>query len=75
MRLLEGLDVLVLDALREKPHVTHFSLSEAVEVVSRLRPKQAFFTHISHDLDYEATNAGLPPGMALAYDGQRIALS
>jgi phosphoribosyl 1,2-cyclic phosphate phosphodiesterase len=73
--LLEGLDVLVLDALRRRPHATHFSLDEAVAVAERVKPKQTLFTHISHDLDYEQTNASLPPGMALAYDGQRIGLT
>lgn len=73
--LLEGLDVLVLDALRDRPHVTHFSLQEAIDVVQRVRPKQAYFTHISHELDHEATNAALPPGMQLAYDGLRIPLT
>lgn len=73
--LLEGLDVLVLDGLRRKPHVTHFSLDEAVAVAQRLRPQKTYFTHVSHDLEYEQTNATLPPGMELAYDGQRIALT
>lgn len=74
-RLLEGLDVLILDALRHRPHVTHFSLSEAIQVAHRLRPKQTFFTHVSHELDYTQTNAFLPDGMQLAYDGQRIRLT
>lgn len=73
--LLEGLDVLILDALRLTPHVTHFSLEEAIAVAQRVRPKQTYFTHVSHDLDFERTNAQLPPGMALAYDGQRIPLT
>ncbi len=73
--LLEGLDVLVLDALRPKPHPTHFSLDEAVEVARKLKPKRTFFTHMSHELEHEATNAALPPGMQLAYDGLRIPLS
>jgi phosphoribosyl 1,2-cyclic phosphate phosphodiesterase len=72
--LLEGLDVLVLDALREKPHPAHFSLSQALEVVERVRPRQTYFTHIAHTLEHEATNARLPPGVELAYDGLRIAL-
>ena len=72
--LLEGLDTLVLDALREKPHPTHFSLGQALEVVARVRPRRAFFTHIAHTLEYEATNARLPPGVELAYDGLRIPL-
>ncbi|MBI3860609.1 MAG: MBL fold metallo-hydrolase [Planctomycetia bacterium] len=72
--LLEGLDVLVLDALREKPHPTHFNLAQAIDVVKQLRPKQAYFTHISHVLEHESTNARLPGGAELAYDGLRIPL-
>jgi phosphoribosyl 1,2-cyclic phosphate phosphodiesterase len=72
--LLEGLDVLILNALRHKPHATHFSLEEAIAVAQRVRPQRTLFTHVSHDLDYEATNAALPPGMELAYDGQRLFL-
>jgi len=73
--LMEGLDVLVLGALRWRPHATHFSLDEAVEVARELKPKQTYFTHLSHEVDYEATNAALPPGMELAYDGMRIPLT
>lgn len=67
--LLDGLDVLVLDALRERPHPTHFSLSEAVEATRRIAPRRAYFTHMCHDLAHDATNARLPHGMELAYDG------
>jgi len=73
--LLDGLDVLVLDALRERPHVTHFSLDEAIEAARRTGAKQVYFTHICHELDHEATNRRLPAGMSLAYDGLRIPLS
>lgn len=66
---LRGLEVLVLDALRHKDHPTHFTVKQALEVVAELRPRQAFFTHIAHDLDHEETNALLPPGVELAYDG------
>ena len=72
--LLEGLDVLVLDCLRPRPHATHFSLDEAVETARRLAPKRTLFTHMCHDLEHEATNAALPPGMELAYDGMIIPL-
>lgn len=75
MRLLEGLDVLVLDALRPRPHITHLSLEQAVEISRQLRPKRTVFIHISHDLGYAATNAKLPLGMELSYDGMRIALT
>lgn len=67
--LLEDLDVVVIDALREQPHPTHFSLSEAVEVARRLGAQRSFFTHMCHHLQHEPTNARLPDGMALAYDG------
>jgi len=67
--LLEGVRILVLDALRFKPHPGHLCLEEAVEVVQRLQPERAYFTHMSHDLDHEATNRMLPPNMQLAYDG------
>ncbi|HUG89799.1 MAG TPA: MBL fold metallo-hydrolase [Planctomycetaceae bacterium] len=72
--LLAGLDVLVLDALRDTPHPTHLSIAQAIEVVERVRPRQTYFTHISHSLDHAATNARLPNGVALAYDGLRIPL-
>lgn len=67
--LLEGVRILVLDALRFKPHPGHFCLEEAVEVVERLQPEKAYFTHMSHDLDHAETNRKLPRGMELAYDG------
>ena len=75
MALLEGIDVLVLDALRARPHSTHFGLDEAVEVARLLRPRQTLFTHVGHELDFATTCAALPEGIDLAYDGQRIALS
>jgi phosphoribosyl 1,2-cyclic phosphate phosphodiesterase len=67
--LLEGVRVLVLDALRFKPHPGHFSLDEALEVIDRIKPAQAYLTHMSHDLEHEDTNRRLPPGVQLAYDG------
>jgi phosphoribosyl 1,2-cyclic phosphate phosphodiesterase len=72
---LEGLDVLILDALRPRGHVTHYSLEQAVEVAQRLKPKRTYFTHMCHDLEHEATNAALPPTMELAYDGLRLPLT
>lgn len=66
---LEGLRVLVLDALRTRPHPGHFNVDQALEVIDRLKPKQAYLTHMSHDLDHEATNRQLPPHVRLAYDG------
>lgn len=73
--LLKGLDVLVLDALRDRPHATHFSLKEAVEVARRVQARRTILTHVSHELDYAQTNAKLPNGVELGYDGQRIPLT
>ena len=67
--MLHNLEVVVLDALRERPHPTHFSLSEAVEAARRIAAQRTFFTHMCHDLGHEETNARLPAGIALAYDG------
>jgi phosphoribosyl 1,2-cyclic phosphate phosphodiesterase len=68
--LLGGVRTLVLDALRERPHTTHFNVDQALAVVARLKPERAYFTHIAHDLAHDATCARLPPGVELAYDGQ-----
>lgn len=68
--LLDGVRVLVLDALRDRPHSTHFSVAEALDVVARMAPSRAYFTHICHDLPHAATCARLPAGVELAYDGQ-----
>jgi phosphoribosyl 1,2-cyclic phosphate phosphodiesterase len=73
MALLQGLDVLVIDALRRKAHPTHFSVDGALEVVRALAPREAWFTHMAHDLPHAATCATLPAGVALAYDGLVIA--
>lgn len=72
--LLTGLDTLVLDALRERPHPTHFHLDEAIATARRIGARQTYFTHISHELDHETTNRRLPPNIQLAYDGLRIPL-
>ena len=72
--LLEGLDLLVLDALRPQPHPTHFSLSEALEEIHSLKPRRALLTHITHHLPHEKTNRELPDGVSLAHDGLRVDL-
>jgi phosphoribosyl 1,2-cyclic phosphate phosphodiesterase len=71
-RLLEGLRVLVLDALREKSHPAHYNLEEALEVIAQLKPVRAYLTHMSHDLEHDATNRRLPPNVELAYDGLKF---
>lgn len=69
MALLKGLHTLVLGVIRYEPHETHFSISEGLSVVEELKPANTFFTHIAHRLDHEKTNAALPAGVQLAYDG------
>ena len=73
--LLGGLDVLILDALRHKPHPAHFTLDEAVAMAKRIGAKQTYFTHIAHAMPHEATNRTLPDNMALAHDGLRIRIA
>jgi phosphoribosyl 1,2-cyclic phosphate phosphodiesterase len=67
--LVEGVDTLVVDALRERPHSTHFSVREALAVIERIGPRRAYLTHMCHDLGHAATSARLPRGVELAYDG------
>jgi phosphoribosyl 1,2-cyclic phosphate phosphodiesterase len=69
---LEGLDVLFLDALRHNPHPTHSTIEQSLETVARLKPKRAFFTHISHDLSHATVEARLPSHVRLAFDGLEI---
>lgn len=65
-----GSELLVLNALRLEPHISHFTLSEAIEVAGDIRAKNTFFTHISHQLGlHEAVSAQLPASVQLAYDG------
>ena len=73
--LLANLDVLILDALRPQPHATHFSLDEAIVAAEKTGARRTVFTHMSHNLEHEATNARLPAGMELAYDGMRLPLT
>lgn len=71
-KLLEGLEVLILDALQKKKHTTHFNLEEAIEESKKIGAKRTLFTHIAHGLGHAATNAELPVGMELAYDGLMV---
>ena len=70
--LLQDLDVLILDSLRREPHFSHSHLEKSIGFVKMLKPRRAFFTHLSHDLDHDATEAILPPEIRLAYDGLQI---
>jgi phosphoribosyl 1,2-cyclic phosphate phosphodiesterase len=67
--LVDGVETLVIDALRDKPHPTHFTVAQALEAVRRIGPRRTYLTHMTHDLGYEATAERLPAGVAPAYDG------
>jgi phosphoribosyl 1,2-cyclic phosphate phosphodiesterase len=69
---LQDLDVLILDALRRTPHVSHSHLEKSIAFVEQLKPRRAFFTHMSHDIDHAPIEAELPPNIRLAYDGLKI---
>ena len=69
---LEGLDIMFLDALRHHPHPTHSTLENSLKIVKQLKPKRTFFTHMSHDLPHQATNAMLPENVRLSYDGLKL---
>jgi phosphoribosyl 1,2-cyclic phosphate phosphodiesterase len=70
--LLEGLDHLVLSALRHKPHPSHATVEQALSWARRIGARQTWLTHIAHELGHEATNRSLPAGVALAYDGLTV---
>lgn len=74
MELLQGTRVLIVDALRHAPHPTHMNVDEALELQSKLRPDQTWFTHICHEMGHAAAESSLPPDVKLAFDGLRITL-
>jgi len=67
--LLAGVEILILDALRYRPHPTHFSLAEAIAAAERIGARRTIFTHFSHDVDHDAPEISLPAGVELGYDG------
>lgn len=70
--LLADLDLLILDALRREPHPSHSHLERSIAFVKLLKPRRAFFTHISHDLDHGPIEANLPDNIRLAFDGLKL---
>jgi phosphoribosyl 1,2-cyclic phosphate phosphodiesterase len=70
-----GVHTVIIDALRQRPHPTHFSVSEAIEAVRRMGAERAYLTHICHDLPHAETCAQLPHGVELAYDGLVLEIS
>lgn len=69
-----GLDLLIIDALRYKPHPTHLHMEQTLAYIDRLKPAQALLTHIGHDINFADASRHLPDGVALAWDGLKIDL-
>ena len=67
-----GLDVWIVDALRQAPHPSHFNLDEALDWIARVKPKRAILTNLHSDMDYASLRASLPAGVEPAYDGMPI---
>jgi len=74
MKKLKGLDLLIISALRYTPHPSHLSVEQAVEVIRRINPRLAVFTHMGHELDYEELSGRLPEGVMAGYDGMTFEL-
>jgi phosphoribosyl 1,2-cyclic phosphate phosphodiesterase len=74
-RFLEALDLWIVDALRYKPHPSHFSLDEALAAIARFRPRRAVLTNLHNDLDYATLRAALPAGVVPAYDGMALPMA
>jgi len=72
--LLEGLDHLVVSALRYKPHPSHATVQQAIGWAQRIGAKQTWLTHIAHELGHDPTNRSLPDGVRLAYDGLSVSV-
>ena len=66
---LQGVDVMILDGLRHREHRTHLTVAECAEILQRIGAKQSYMIHMTHDLDHEETERGLPGGIKLSYDG------
>ena len=73
-KLIAGVEVLSLDALRHRPHPTHMSLEEALAAAAAIQPRQVFLTHLCHDLGHVETEKVLPPDVRIAYDGLKLDL-
>jgi phosphoribosyl 1,2-cyclic phosphate phosphodiesterase len=69
LRALAGAEVLILSALRYRPHPTHFNFEQAIEVARRVGARRTIFTHIAHEVDHADLRVALPPGVEIGYDG------
>ena len=69
---MRGAEVLVINALREKPHPVHLSISEALDVIADVNPRRAYLVHISHEVSHARMSAQLPEQVTIAYDGLTV---
>ena len=72
MKLLEGVDTLLLDCLRMEPHFTHLSFSESIEISKKIKAKKTYLIHMTHSLEYESLKKMLPEGIYVGYDGLKL---
>ncbi|OGV63531.1 MAG: hypothetical protein A2498_07055 [Lentisphaerae bacterium RIFOXYC12_FULL_60_16] len=69
VRQLQGLDIMILDALRHRPHSTHLTVADSVALLQSIGARQSYLVHLCHELDHAATQTGLPPGIDVSHDG------
>ncbi len=72
---LQGLDVMVLDALRHRPHRTHLTIADSLGLLERIKARHSYLIHLCHEVEHDALSAALPAGVQVAYDGLRLALA
>ncbi|MDA3811559.1 MAG: MBL fold metallo-hydrolase [Spirochaetaceae bacterium] len=74
IKVLKGIKVLIIGALRYREHSTHFNINQALELIKKISPERAYLTHLSHDVDHDILSAELPEGIFPAYDGLKISI-